>query len=95
MARFLATLAAGGVQVIIETHSDHIINGIRLAAIDDHPLDRQKVIIHNLYTDSEGSIQVDPIEITATGSLSKWPANFLDQTERDLAAILRAREKHG
>lgn len=95
MARFLATLAAGGVQVIVETHSDHIINGIRLAAIDNHPLDRKNVIIHNFCTDSEGSFQVMPIEITATGSLSEWPRNFLDQTERDLAAILKARKEHG
>lgn len=93
IARFLATLAAGGVQVIVETHSDHIINGIRLAAVGDHSLNREDVIIHNFCTDSEGSFQVMPIEITATGSLSEWPKNFLDQTEQDLAAILKARKK--
>ena len=95
IARFLATLAAGGVQVIVETHSDHIINGIRLAAVDNHQLDREDVIIHNFCTDSEGYFQVMPIEITATGSLSEWPRNFLDQTEQDLAAIWEARKKNG
>lgn len=33
MGIFLATIANAGVRVIIETHSDHIINGIQLAVI--------------------------------------------------------------
>lgn len=31
MGRFLAMIAAAGVQVIVETHSDHVLNGVRLA----------------------------------------------------------------
>jgi len=91
IARFLATLAASGVQVIVETHSDHILNGIRLAAVDDHPLERSDVRIYNFYNNSEGIFQKVPIEITRKGSLSKWPKGFFDQTEQDLAAILKAR----
>ena len=31
MGQFLAEVAAAGVQVIVETHSDHVFNGIRRA----------------------------------------------------------------
>ena len=31
MAEFFALAAAGGIQVIVETHSDHAFNGIRVA----------------------------------------------------------------
>ncbi|HND20426.1 MAG TPA: AAA family ATPase, partial [Acidobacteriota bacterium] len=46
IGRFLALLAAKGVQVLIETHSDHVLNGIRLAATDEHPLQPENVLIH-------------------------------------------------
>ena len=34
VGRFLAHLAASGVQVVAETHSDHVLNGVRLAAVE-------------------------------------------------------------
>lgn len=98
MIRFLATLAAGNIQVIIETHSDHILNGARLAAIDEHPINREDIIIHNFYyeaeQESEECFKNIALDITQTGSLSSWPQGFLDQTERDLYNILKAREKN-
>ena len=40
MGELIARAAQGGVQIIVETHSDHILNGIRLSAkkklIDPH-----------------------------------------------------------
>lgn len=95
MGRFLALLSSGGVQVIIETHSDHILNGVRLAAIDDHPIKQDNIIIHHFYIDPEDNYKRGEIKITKTGSLTSWPNGFLDQTERDLAAILKARRSNG
>ena len=34
MGYFLARVAASGVQLIVETHSDHVLNGIRRAVVD-------------------------------------------------------------
>src|SRR4029079_13492459 len=46
IGRFLATLAAAGVQVIAETHTDPARNGVRLAAADPaHPLRHDQAII--------------------------------------------------
>ena len=32
MGKFLSKVAASGIQILIETHSDHVLNGIRIAA---------------------------------------------------------------
>lgn len=33
LALFLSTVAHAGVQVVIETHSDHIVNGVRKSVL--------------------------------------------------------------
>lgn len=93
MGRFLATVAATGVIVVVETHSDHILNGIRLACVDDHPITKEDVCIYNLTVTEEGASQIDPIRITDSGNLTKWPKAFFDQAEKDLSRILKARRK--
>jgi predicted ATPase len=45
MGRFLGQIASTGVQVLVETHSDHVLNGIRLAARDG-VIEPQDVAIH-------------------------------------------------
>lgn len=92
IGRFLATLAAAGVQVIAETHSDHVLNGVRLAAVDaKHPIQHDQVIIQYFHGDDAAPLRAKAIELTAKGGLTSWPTGFFDQSERDLAAILEAR----
>ncbi|NMM13370.1 MAG: DUF3696 domain-containing protein [Rhodoferax sp.] len=89
MGSFLAMLAKSGVQVIIETHSDHVLNGVRLAVSrgDLRPTD---ITIH--FFNSRPRFPADPAHVTspkidANGGLSEWPLGFFDQAERDLAAL--------
>lgn len=95
IGRFLAVIAASGVQVIVETHSDHVLNGIRVA-VKDEVIAPADVTIHFF-----GGGQSEPREkdrsasnatfSTATidnkGRLSAWPAGFFDQIENDLAQL--------
>ena len=46
MGVFLAWLAGKGVQVLVETHSDHIINGIRRAIAEFKYLDNSSALVH-------------------------------------------------
>ena len=89
LGRFLATVAASGVHVVAETHSDHIINGIRLACVDSHPIKTSEVVIYHVGLDESPAIE--RIGVTGKGNLTKWPRDFFDQSERDLSRILRAR----
>jgi predicted ATPase len=91
MGGFLGRVAAAGVQVLIETHSDHILNGIRLAAVDNsHPLRRQDVAIHHLAI-TETGLSAGSITIDRGGALSQRPTEFFDQAEKDIAAIIHHR----
>lgn len=85
---FLVRLAAAGVQVVIETHSDHVLNGIRLAVSAERLLEAKDVAIHFLGPDEGDSTE---IALSNTGTLDIWPTGFFDQAEHDLAELSRIR----
>jgi predicted ATPase len=89
IGRFLSQVAASGVQVIIETHSDHLLNSLRLA-VRDGVLKPEVTNVHffdpRLQVDSTAT-QVVSISIDLRGNLSSWPGGFFDQSESDLANL--------
>ncbi|MCU0681905.1 MAG: DUF3696 domain-containing protein [Polyangiaceae bacterium] len=91
MGSFLARVAASGVQVVVETHSDHVLNGVRRAVAAERVLGHAQAQLH--FFDGE-SDEVAPIEIRADGELSVWPERFFDQGQVDRNALDRARA-HG
>lgn len=93
MGVFLARAAATGAQVIVETHSDHILNGIRKAVkgVDGTPiLSPEQVAIHFFQPrdDSGQRPQVISPVIDQQGNLDTWPADFFDQYEKDLGTLI-------
>jgi predicted ATPase len=92
---FLAWLASTGVQVIIETHSDHVINGIRRAVAEHSYLPSNSVILHWFggieSEDPDGDIS--GISIDDAGRLSKWPPGFFDQYQLDVAKLGQIRRR--
>ncbi|EIL8370198.1 DUF3696 domain-containing protein [Vibrio alginolyticus] len=83
MGQFLGTVASAGVQVIVETHSDHLLNGVR-RAVKSQALSPDKVSIHYFQSrDIEGS-QVASPQIDVEGNISYWPKGFFDQYEVDM-----------
>lgn len=93
LGAFLGRVASSGVQVIIETHSDHVINGVRLAAVDERTLDPDAVIMHFFNGNSDGAPTA--IELMRLGGLTTWPAGFFDQIEQDLGRLARAKRRDG
>lgn len=89
IGRFLAAVAMSGVQVIVETHSDHVLNGVRLA-VRDGKLSPDQLAVH--FFNEPPRTEKDPAHVIAlrvdsNGNLSDWPLGFFDQAERDLAAL--------
>lgn len=93
MGRFLATVASAGVQVVAETHSDHVLNGVRLVVASGEPIGPDDVVIHHFGGADGAGGGFQTLSINERGSLSAWPGGFFDQSERDLAAILKARSR--
>ncbi|MFC9853066.1 AAA family ATPase [Streptomyces prasinus] len=90
LGRFLARVAGAGAQVIVETHSDHVLNGARLAVAEERILRPEDAIVHYFGEEEAGSA---PIEFTARGELTEWPRGFFDQIEQDLGRLARARRR--
>ena len=87
MGRFLARVAQTGVQVIVETHSDHFINGARLAVAHDRILSPDQIAIHFLSSVGPAvEIRTQP-----SGGLSVWPSGFFDQADIDLSLLARVK----
>lgn len=87
LARFLARVAASGIQVLIETHSDHVLNGVRRAVVEN-VLQSNDVVFHFLSGDDEPVT----IDIDDRGRPSVWPPGFFDQLEADLRSITTRRK---
>ena len=86
---FLARIAADGVQVFLETHSDHVLNGIRVAVAEGSAaLSTEEAAIHFFRAEDEDGPDRQSIELKRTGQLSAWPVGFFDQVQVDLAALV-------
>tara|TARA_Y100000310_G_scaffold298898_1_gene333268 strand:+ start:5470 stop:6585 length:1116 start_codon:yes stop_codon:yes gene_type:complete len=90
LGRLIALSAEAGVQVVIETHSDHIINGIRLM-VRVKSVEHKKVKIYYISADDEK--QVTPIEINVNGQMTEWPKGFFDQQAIDMEQLMQGRLK--
>ncbi|RED02036.1 DUF3696 domain-containing protein [Ectopseudomonas oleovorans] len=93
MGNFLTWIASKGIQVIIETHSDHIINGVRRAIGESEILQPEDGVIH--FFDDETFPAVQQLNFMKNGSVSNWPNGFFDQYQIDTAALGRLRRKRG
>jgi predicted ATPase len=88
MGELIALAAAAGVQVIVETHSDHVLNGIRVAARDRKLKPSQIALYHSVWGGGASSPTLTLIETDERGRLSQWPEGFFDQIERSLDQLL-------
>jgi predicted ATPase len=86
MGYFVSMLAASGVQVVVETHSDHVLNGIRRAIGESGLLAHQAAVVH--FFDQEGN---SALHFNRAGNLDTWPSRFFDQYQIDVSALARAR----
>jgi predicted ATPase len=89
MGRFLARIAAAGTQVVLETQSDHVLDGLRRAVGAEQSLPSADMIVHFFGADGVPKA----LTVDSTGALSEWPTGFFDQTEQDLSALARAKNR--
>jgi predicted ATPase len=88
MGRLLARIAAAGVQVIVETHSDHLLNGARLA-VREGLLPAKDIALQFFRGRIPGSPDTGVISprVDRNGALDVWPEGFFDQAEHDLSTL--------
>lgn len=82
MGKFLADVAIAGIQVLVETHSDHVLNGIR-RSVKDELLSPEQVAIHFFRPRSKDMPQVLSPQLDKLGNIDSWPDGFFDQFDKD------------
>ncbi len=87
MGRLIALTAACGEQVIVETHSDHIMDGIRIA-VKQGLLSAAKTAFH-YFAIEDGKHRVQSPTLRDNGKLEYWPEGFFDQTVKSMAILAR------
>ena len=99
MGRLIACAAASGVQLFVETHSDHVINGVRVAIKEGviKP-DEAKIAFfergkHTIPSkEGKDSVEVYTSErdilIDENGALSEYPTDFLDEWNNQLMELM-------
>lgn len=84
----IARCASDGVQILVETHSDHLLNGIRLA-VKRKVIKGSDVVLHFFQRSVEtGEAFVQSPVVFENGRLSNWPDGFFDQWDKDVDALL-------
>lgn len=75
-------------QIILETHSDHIINGLRIA-VKKGKLNRKDVSIQFVDRRSDkNSPEIVHIKMDSNGTLSENPTDFMDEWTRQMLDLL-------
>jgi len=80
LGRLIFLCAKSGIQVIIETHSEHILDGIRLATKEDGNFS-ENIQIHWFELDEDRNTEVSSPIIDNNGKINEWPSGFFDQFE--------------
>lgn len=78
IAQLISLVAENGCQIICESHSDHIINGVRVAA-KQGLINHEKAGVYYFSKNEEQETKVDDIYMDKRGNLSDYPAGLLDE----------------
>jgi predicted ATPase len=88
LVELMCLAAQVGIQIIVETHSDHIING-SLVALKQGKIEREYIKIYHFDRDeSQHAVTMAELEILENGRIRKAPAGFFDQIGKDLRILM-------
>lgn len=90
LGRLIALAASIGAQLFVETHSDHILNGIRVA-VKEGLVEKSKVNVmyfEKTTTEKEQFTKITQIKVDKNGTLSEYPKDFLDEWSNQISQLI-------
>lgn len=90
LGKLISLAASIGAQLFVETHSDHILNGIRVS-VKENFVDKSKVNImyfEKTTTEKEQFTKITPIKVDDNGELNDYPENMMDEWSNQLLKLL-------
>jgi len=91
LADFFLILAKSGKRLIVETHSDHLINRLRRRIVEDQS-NKIKDMISILFIhppEEEQGATIEPLSIDRYGIIENWPPDFLPEAADEAEIIFR------
>lgn len=89
MGYFLARMAAAGVRVIIETHSEHIVNGIRRMIVEGKTDMLHDDMTIYFFQNKNGDKNIMEFGMDEWGNLNEFPVDFFDQVRQDMFELTK------
>lgn len=87
LMELMAKAVANGIQIILESHSDHIING-SLVAVNNRLITPEQLSIYYFNREEHQHVAVSyPLEISKNGHIKRPPKGFFDQIDIDLKTL--------
>ena len=87
IAELMAKAADYGIQIICESHSDHIINGVRVA-VKEGTVKKEDVVVVYYYKDADQNTQTIQIDMDDKGNLDRYPEGLLDEWGTLMAKLI-------
>jgi len=89
IGKLMTRVAEAGVQIFVETHSDHILNGIRVAVKNGIKADLVRISFF-VRGKEENKIfsKYESPQLDQDGRINLWPSDFLDEWDNNLIELL-------
>lgn len=90
LGKLISLAASVGAQLFVETHSDHILNGIRVAVKENlvNKSDVNVMYFEKITTEKEQFSKITEIKIDNNGELSDYPKNMIDEWGNQLFKLM-------
>lgn len=90
LADFFLSIAQNGTQCILETHSEYMINRVRLRVAEDTE-NRTMDLVRLINVEKiNGDSTYRSVALNSYGNIEDWPAGFFDHLPNEAEEILRA-----
>jgi predicted ATPase len=90
LADFFVALALSGKRIIVETHSDHIVNRLVRRIVEDENNELRELIGIYFIRKGAGTAECEEVKIDANRGITNWPPGFFDQTAKEQERIILA-----
>lgn len=85
---FFIDVIESGSRLMIETHSEHLLNRLQRRVVDGSIEDEDSVVIYFVSKEEDES-EIREIEISSSGEFSDWPEGFFQDDFEDAMEILK------
>jgi hypothetical protein len=103
IAEFLAAMSDVGKQIVLETHSEHIVNAIRAISAETYLQSAYETDLSEYYPRSPyailflenvgGTTSLHKMTIRPDGTVPDWPSSFFGESAQLLGRVMRAQSK--